>query len=65
MLQSDDLGLLHLEEEVGSLDAATGSGGLRLDVLVLLDNGLEPSMEGSSLGVIRHGDRTGQRTDGE
>jgi hypothetical protein len=38
----------------------TGSGGLRLDVLGLLDDGLEPIAEGSSLGVVRHGDRTGQ-----
>jgi hypothetical protein len=43
---------------------ATGSGGLRLSVLGLLDDGLEPSTEGSSLGVIRHGDRTEQRTSG-
>jgi hypothetical protein len=33
-----------------------------LDVLSLLDDGLEPSTEGSSLGVVQHGDRTGQRT---
>jgi hypothetical protein len=39
-----------------------GSDGLRLGVLDLLDDGLEPSTEGSSLGVIRHGDRTRQRT---
>jgi hypothetical protein len=38
------------------------SGGLRLDVLGLLDDGLEPSVEGSSLGVVRYGDCTGQRT---
>jgi hypothetical protein len=44
---------------------ATRSGGLRLDVLGLLDNGLEPSTEGSNLGVVRYGDRTGQRTTGE
>jgi hypothetical protein len=53
-----------LEEEEGGLDVATGSGGLRLGVLDLLDDGLEPSTEGSSLAVIRHGDRTGQRTGG-
>jgi hypothetical protein len=47
---------------VGGLDAAMGSGGLRLGVLNLLDDGLELSTEGSSLGVVRHGDRTGQRT---
>jgi hypothetical protein len=41
------------------------SGGLCLDVLGLLDDGLEPSTEGSSLGVVRHGDRTGQRTGSE
>jgi hypothetical protein len=41
------------------------SGGLRLIILGLLDDGLVLSMEGSSLGVIRHGDRTGQRTGGE
>jgi hypothetical protein len=46
------------------LDAATGSSGLRLGVLGLLDDGLEPSTESSSLGVVRHGDRTGQRTGG-
>jgi hypothetical protein len=62
LLQGGSLGLL-LEEEVGGLDAAMGSGGLRLDVLGLLDDGLEPSAEGSSLCVVRHGDRTGQRTD--
>jgi hypothetical protein len=50
---------------VGGLNAATGSGGLRLGVLGLLDDGLEPNTKGSSLGVIRHGDRTGQRTDGD
>jgi hypothetical protein len=43
---------------------ATGSGSLRLSVFGLLDDGLEPSIEGSSLGVIRHGDRTEQRTSG-
>jgi hypothetical protein len=52
LLQGGGLGLL---EEAGS-------GGLRLDVLGLLDDGLEPSTEGSNLGVVRHGDRTGQRT---
>jgi hypothetical protein len=46
---------------MGGLDAATGSGGLHFGVL---DDGLEPSTEDSSLGVIRHGDRTGQRTGG-
>jgi hypothetical protein len=51
------LGLLR-EEEAGGLDVATGSGGLRLSVLGLLDDGLEPSTEGSSLSVVRHGDRT-------
>jgi hypothetical protein len=44
---------------------ATGSGGLHLGVLGLLDDGLEPSTEGSSLSVVRHGDRTGQRTGGD
>jgi hypothetical protein len=39
---------------------ATRSGGMRLGVLGLLDDGLEPSTEGSSLGVVRHGDRMGQ-----
>jgi hypothetical protein len=58
LLQGDGLGLL-LKEEVGGLDAIMGSGGLRLGVL-----SLEPSTEGSSLGVIRHGDRTGLRTSG-
>jgi hypothetical protein len=38
------------------------SSDLRLGVLGLLDDGLEPSTEGSSLGVVRHGDRMGQRT---
>jgi hypothetical protein len=60
LLQGGGLGLL--EEEAGGLDAVTGSGGLRLEVLVLIDDGLEPSTEGSSLDVVRHGDRTGQRT---
>jgi hypothetical protein len=41
---------------------AMGSSDLRLGVLGLLDDGLEPSMEGSSLGVVRHGDRMRQRT---
>jgi hypothetical protein len=59
---SGGLGLL-LEEEAGGLDVATGSDGLHLGVLDILDDGLEPSTEGSSLGVVRHGDRTGQRTD--
>jgi hypothetical protein len=62
LLQGSGLGLL--EEEAGGLDAVTGSGGLRLGVLGLLDDGLEPSTDGSSLGVVRHGDRTGQRIDG-
>jgi hypothetical protein len=35
------------------------SGSLRLGVL---DDGIEPSTEGSSLDVVRHGDHTGQRT---
>jgi hypothetical protein len=60
LLQGGGLGLLI--EEAGGLDAATGSGGLRLSVLGLLDVGLEPSTKGSSLIVIRHGDRMGQRT---
>jgi hypothetical protein len=59
LLQDGSLGLLLCEEEAGSLDAAMGSGSLRLGILNLLDDGLEPSTEGSSLGVIRHGDRTG------
>jgi hypothetical protein len=63
LLQDGGLGLL-LEEEVGGLDAATGSGGLRLDIFGLLEDGLEPSTEGNSLGDVRHGDRTGQRTGG-
>jgi hypothetical protein len=62
LLQGGGLGLLLLEEEAGGLDTTTGSGGLRLGVLGLLDNDLEPSTEDSSLGVVRHGDRTGQRT---
>jgi hypothetical protein len=49
----------------GGLDTATGSGGLRLSVLGLLDDGLEPSTKGSSLGVVWHDDRTGQRTGGD
>jgi hypothetical protein len=59
LLQDGSLGLLLSEEEAGSLDAAMGSGSLRLGILDLLDDGLELSTEGSSLGVIRHGDRTG------
>jgi hypothetical protein len=47
------------DEEAGGLDAATSSSGLRLGILGLLDDGLEPSTEGSSLDVVRHGDRTG------
>jgi hypothetical protein len=39
-----------------------GSGGLRLGVLGLLDDGLEPSTEGSSFGVFRHGECTGRET---
>jgi hypothetical protein len=39
---SGGLGLLLLEEEAGGLDAATGSGGLRLGILGLLNDGLEP-----------------------
>jgi hypothetical protein len=44
---------------------STGSGGLRLGVIDHLDDGPEPSTEGSSLGVVRHGDRMGQRTGGD
>jgi hypothetical protein len=58
LLQGSGLGLL-LEEEAGGLDAVMGSGGLRLGVLGLLDDGLEPSVEGSNISVVRHGDRTG------
>ncbi len=53
--------LMHREKLVEGLNAAAGSGGVCLGVL---DDGLEPSTEGSSLGVVRHGDRTGQRTGG-
>jgi hypothetical protein len=49
---------------VGGLDAVMGSGGLRLGILGFLDDGLEPSTEGNSLGVVQYGDRTGQRTGG-
>jgi hypothetical protein len=52
---SGGLGLLLREEEVDDL---------RLSVLDLLDDGLEPSTEGSSLGVVRHGNHTTQRTGG-
>jgi hypothetical protein len=58
LLQGGGRGLL-LEEEAGGLDTATSSGGLRLSILGLLDDGLEPSTEGSSLDVVRHVDRTG------
>jgi hypothetical protein len=58
LLQGSGIGLL-LEEEAGGLDAVMGSGGLRLGVLGLLDDGLEPSAEGSNISVVRHGDRTG------
>jgi hypothetical protein len=40
------------------------NGGLRLGVLGLLDDGLKLSTEGSSLGVVLLGNRTGQRTGG-
>jgi hypothetical protein len=63
LLHGGGLGLL-LEEEAGDLDAVMSSSGLRLDGLSLLDDGLELSTEGSSLGVVWHGDCTGQRTDG-
>jgi hypothetical protein len=60
--------LLHDVGDVGLCEcqilAATGSGGLRLGVLSLLDDGLELSTEGSNLGVVRHDDRMGQRTGG-
>jgi hypothetical protein len=57
----DCIGLLLREEEAGGLDAAMASGGLRLG---LLDDGLEPSTEGSGLGVVRHDDLTGRRIGG-
>jgi hypothetical protein len=41
---------------------ATCSGGLHLGVLGLFDDGLEPSKECSSLGVVQHGNHTWQRT---
>jgi hypothetical protein len=47
---------------VGGLDAAMGSGGLRLCVIGLFDDGLEPSTKGSNLSVVRHGDRTGRES---
>jgi hypothetical protein len=59
LLQGGGLGLLLLEEEAGGLDAVTGSGGLRLGVIGLLDDGLESSTEGSNLGVIRYGGSMG------
>jgi hypothetical protein len=59
LLQGGGLGLLLLEEEAGGLDAVTGSGGLRLGVIGLLDDGLESSMKGSNLGVVRYGGGTG------
>jgi hypothetical protein len=62
LLQGGGLGLLLLEEEASGLDAATGSSGLRLGVLGLLDDVLLPSMEDSNLGVIRYGDCMGHRT---
>jgi hypothetical protein len=43
----------------------TRSGGLWLGVIGLHDDGLDPSMEGSSLGVVRYGDRMRKRTGGE
>jgi hypothetical protein len=53
MLQGGGFGLLLLlEEEACVLDAVMGIDGLCLSVLSLLDDGLEPSTEGSSLGVI-------------
>jgi hypothetical protein len=58
LLQGGGLGLLLLEE-AGGLDAVTGSGGLRLGVIGLLDDGLESSMEGSNLGVVWYGGGTG------
>jgi hypothetical protein len=61
LLQGNGLGLLL--EEAGGLDAATGSGDLHLSVLDLLDDGLEPSAESSSLIVVWHDDHTRQRTD--
>jgi hypothetical protein len=64
LLQGGGLRLL-LEEEADDLDAMTCSDGLRLNVLSLLDDGLEPSTEGSNLGVVRQGDRTWQRIGGE
>jgi hypothetical protein len=54
LLQGGGLGLL-LKEEAGGLDVVTRSGGLRL----------KQSLEGSSLSVVWHGDRTGQRIGGE
>jgi hypothetical protein len=64
LLQGGGLGLLLHKEEADGLDVATGSGGLRLGILDLYDDGLESSTEGSSLGVVRHGDHTGQRSGG-
>jgi hypothetical protein len=58
LLQGGGLGLLLLEEEAGGLDAVMGSGGLRLGVIGLLDDGLESSTEGSNLGVVRYGGST-------
>jgi hypothetical protein len=63
LLQGGGLEILR-KEKAGGLDAVTGSDGLRLGILGLLDDGLELSTEGSSLGVVRHGDSTGQRTGG-
>jgi hypothetical protein len=63
LLQGGGLGLL--EEEAGGLDAATRNGGLRLGVLGLLDDDLESSTDGSNLGIVRYGDRMGQRIGGE
>jgi hypothetical protein len=49
LLQGGGFGLLILEEETGGLDAATRSDDLRLGVLSLVDDGLEPSTEGSEI----------------
>jgi hypothetical protein len=59
LLQGSGIGLL-LEEVAGGLDVTMRSSGLFLGVLGLLNDGLEPSTEGSNLGVVRHGDRTGR-----
>jgi hypothetical protein len=59
LFKGSSLGLLFLKEESGGLNVAMCRSGLLLDILGLLDDGLELSLEGSGVGGSQHGECRG------